>query len=73
MNGEIEANILAVKEGKPLSFTSMNGEIALHLPETAKANVRLRTRMAPSSPISTRRSSSPRPSRSAPTAADGSP
>lgn len=43
MNGEIDATIVAIKEGKPLSFTSMNGEIALKVPTDAKANVRLRT------------------------------
>lgn len=43
INGEIKANIAAVQEGRPLSFTSMNGEIAIHVPADAKANVRLRT------------------------------
>lgn len=43
MNGEVHATVLALHEGKPLSFTSMNGEIALHLPADTKANVRLRT------------------------------
>jgi DUF4097 and DUF4098 domain-containing protein YvlB len=43
MNGEITARILELREGKPLSFTSMNGEVALHLPAEAKANIRLRT------------------------------
>jgi hypothetical protein len=43
MNGEIRANIRELREGKPLSFTSMNGEITLRLPESAKANVRVRT------------------------------
>ncbi|MDB6169524.1 MAG: hypothetical protein JWM88_2388 [Verrucomicrobia bacterium] len=43
MNGEIKATVREMLEGKPLSFTSMNGEIALHLPANAKANVRLRT------------------------------
>lgn len=43
MNGEITASILELHEGKPLSFTSMNGEVALHLPANAKANIRLRT------------------------------
>jgi hypothetical protein len=43
MNGEIHATIRELNEGKPLSFTSMNGEVVLRLPETAKANVRLRT------------------------------
>lgn len=43
MNGEIRANIRELREGKPLSFTSMNGEVQLRLPENAKANLRLRT------------------------------
>jgi hypothetical protein len=43
MNGEIRANIRELREGKPLSFTSMNGEVVLRLPAQAKANVRLRT------------------------------
>lgn len=43
MNGEIRANIRELREGKPLSFTSMNGEVQLRLPESVKANVRLRT------------------------------
>jgi hypothetical protein len=43
MNGEIRASIRELREGKPLSFTSMNGEVVLRLPAAAKANVRLRT------------------------------
>ena len=43
MNGEIRANIRELNEGKPLSFTSMNGEVVVRVPESAKANVRLRT------------------------------
>lgn len=43
MNGEIHASVHALHDGKPLSFTSMNGEVALRLPADAKANVRLRT------------------------------
>lgn len=43
MNGEIHAEVRGTKEGKPLSFTSMNGEVSLHLPIDIKANVRLRT------------------------------
>ena len=43
MNGEISARIQSLREGKPISFTSMNGEISLQVPEDAKANVRLRT------------------------------
>ncbi len=43
MNGEIEVNVSTFVEGKPLSFTSMNGEVSLNIPADAKANVRLRT------------------------------
>lgn len=43
MNGEIHASIRELRDGKPLSFTSMNGEVVLRVPEAAKANVRLRT------------------------------
>jgi hypothetical protein len=43
MNGQIRANIRQLQEGKPLSFTSMNGEVVLRVPGDAKANVRLRT------------------------------
>lgn len=43
MNGEIHATVRELHEGKPLSFTSMNGEVSLHLPADTKANVRLRT------------------------------
>jgi hypothetical protein len=43
MSGQIHANIRELQEGKPLSFTSMNGEVVVRVPETAKASVRLRT------------------------------
>lgn len=43
MNGEIQADIAKLQEGKPLSFTSMNGEVVLRLAPAAKASVRLRT------------------------------
>jgi hypothetical protein len=43
MSGEISASVRELHDGKPLSFTSMNGEVTLHLPADAKANVRLRT------------------------------
>lgn len=42
-NGEIEASIAELHERRPLSFTSMNGEVLLRVPADAKANVRLRT------------------------------
>lgn len=43
MNGEIRATFASLTPGKPLSFTSMNGQIEVHLPVDAKANVRFRT------------------------------
>ncbi|HUJ42796.1 MAG TPA: DUF4097 family beta strand repeat-containing protein [Opitutaceae bacterium] len=43
MNGEIHASFTKVAEGKPLSFTSMNGEVEVRVPADTKANVRLRT------------------------------
>lgn len=43
MNGEIRASVAELRDNKPLSFTSMNGEIVVRLPATAKANVRIRT------------------------------
>ena len=43
MNGEIHASFASLPTGKALSFTSMNGEIQVHLPSDAKANVRFRT------------------------------
>jgi ribosomal protein S18 len=43
MNGEIHATFAKVAEGRPLSFTSMNGEIDVRIPADTKANVRLRT------------------------------
>jgi hypothetical protein len=43
MNGEIRATVAELRDNKPLSFTSMNGEIVLRVPPAAKANVRIRT------------------------------
>jgi hypothetical protein len=43
MNGEIRVNVNALADKKPLSFTSMHGEISIHLPEDSKANIRFRT------------------------------
>ncbi|MBI5690793.1 MAG: DUF4097 family beta strand repeat protein [Verrucomicrobia bacterium] len=43
MNGEIRAEIRALREGKALSFQSMNGEVTLRLPENAKASFKVRT------------------------------
>lgn len=43
MNGDVSADVRELHEGKPLSFTSMNGEILIRVPSDAKANVRLRS------------------------------
>lgn len=42
-NGRIHASVRELHDGKPLSFTSMNGEVVLRVPTDTKANVRLRT------------------------------
>lgn len=42
-NGDINVSIREVREGKPLSLTSISGEVTLHVPAQAKANVRFRT------------------------------
>lgn len=43
MNGEINVHVKALTDARPLSFTSMHGEISIHLPQESKANVRFRT------------------------------
>jgi hypothetical protein len=43
MNGRIEATYTALPATKPVSFTSMNGDIQLNLHAQAGANVRFRT------------------------------
>lgn len=43
MNGTIRASVAQLHENRPLSFTSMNGEVLLRVPPDARANVRLRT------------------------------
>jgi hypothetical protein len=43
MNGEVHATFAKVPADKPLSFSSMNGEIEVRIPGDTKANVRLRT------------------------------
>ncbi|MEY2879711.1 MAG: hypothetical protein RLZZ15_2091 [Verrucomicrobiota bacterium] len=42
-HGAIRATIRELRDGKPLSFTSMNGEVTVRVPTDAKANLRLRT------------------------------
>lgn len=43
MNGQIRATLKTLQEGKAISFTSMNGEVVVRVPDNTKANVRLRT------------------------------
>jgi hypothetical protein len=43
MNGEINVHVKSLADAKPLSFTSMHGEISIHLPKDSKANIRFRT------------------------------
>ncbi|MEX2045514.1 MAG: DUF4097 family beta strand repeat-containing protein [Opitutus sp.] len=43
MSGEVHASILSLQDDRPLSFTSMNGDVLIRLPADTKANVRLRT------------------------------
>lgn len=43
MNGEIKANLRRLSPDKPISFSSMNGEIDIHVPHDSSAKVRLRT------------------------------
>jgi hypothetical protein len=43
MNGEINVHVKSLTDSRPLSFTSMRGEISIHLPADSKANIRFRT------------------------------
>ncbi|MCC6415825.1 MAG: DUF4097 family beta strand repeat protein [Opitutaceae bacterium] len=43
MNSEISAKFAKLSANKPISLTSMNGEIDIHVPADAPAKVRLRT------------------------------
>jgi hypothetical protein len=43
MNGDINVDVKALAASRPLSFTSMRGEISIHVPGDSKANVRFRT------------------------------
>lgn len=43
MNGAIHAEFRQVSQNKPLSFTSINGEVELRIPGDTKANVRFRS------------------------------
>jgi hypothetical protein len=43
VNGEISVNVKSLAQSKPLSFTSMNGEISIHVPADLKAAIRFST------------------------------
>ncbi|MFA5262574.1 MAG: DUF4097 family beta strand repeat-containing protein [Opitutaceae bacterium] len=43
MNGDIDASFALLPADKPVSFSSMNGEVSLRIPSDAKAKVRFRT------------------------------
>jgi hypothetical protein len=43
MNGEINVHVKSLTDARPLSFTSMHGEISIHLPGDSRANIRFRT------------------------------
>jgi hypothetical protein len=42
MNGRVVASLREIVPNKPMSFTSMNGNVDVTLPATAKANLRMR-------------------------------
>jgi hypothetical protein len=43
LSGDVSVSVKSLAAGRPLSFTSMHGEIKLRLPADAKANIRFRT------------------------------
>jgi len=43
VNGQVRATVKELHDGRPLSFTSMNGKIVILVPPEAKATVRFRT------------------------------
>jgi hypothetical protein len=43
LNGKVLATLKRVTAGKPMSFTSLNGDVDVTLPPDVKANVKLRT------------------------------
>jgi hypothetical protein len=43
VNGEIKVNVKSLAQARPLSFTSMNGEVEIHAPADLKAAIRFRT------------------------------
>jgi DUF4097 and DUF4098 domain-containing protein YvlB len=43
MNGTVAVSFQNIAEGKPMSFTSMNGNVDVTLPAASKANLKMRT------------------------------
>jgi hypothetical protein len=43
INGEINVNVKSLSESRPMSFTSMNGQVEIHVPADLKASIRFRT------------------------------
>jgi hypothetical protein len=43
MNGDVDVVVKSLPASKPLSFTSMHGQITIRVPGTSKANIRFRT------------------------------
>ena len=43
LNGAVSATLDRIDAGKPMSFSTMNGDIDVTLPESLKANVRMKT------------------------------
>ena len=43
MNGEIDVKVRSLAASRPLSFTSMHGQITIRLPQDSKADLRFRT------------------------------
>ena len=43
LNGDITVSVRSLAQSKPLSFSSMNGQVTIHVPADAKAAIRFRT------------------------------
>jgi DUF4097 and DUF4098 domain-containing protein YvlB len=43
LNGAVSATMDRIDSGKPMSFSTLNGDIDVTLPDTLKANVRMKT------------------------------
>jgi DUF4097 and DUF4098 domain-containing protein YvlB len=43
MNGKVTVSLASIEAGKPMSFSTMNGDIDVTLPASTKANVKMKT------------------------------